>query len=270
MKNFDMFKKVLYATDLSEKSLAIIDSLPDFKCLGIEEIVVLRVINLTRVLGVAKGIDIESYIKAIEEESLPKLVEVGERISKMGYKAKVVPPPAGDPVSEIVKIAKEEKVDMILMGSRGRSTIKAILLGSTAEGVVRRAEVPVMVCKNRVSKPFSKILYAYDFTESSENVGRYVKFVAKSCNSEIVVAHVLEKGKVIEEDKLDVIERDFRSEGIDVKIVVGEGSPPKEIVRIGEIENVTSIFVGRGSKRGLLGSTADYVIRYSKVPVFVA
>jgi len=260
-----MLKKILYATDLSEKSLAIINMLPDFKCLGVEEVVVLRVINLTRVLGVAKGIDVDAYIKAIEEESLPKLAEIGEEISKIGYSVKVIPPPAGDPVGEIVRFAKEEKVDMILMGSRGRSTIKAILLGSTAEGVVRRANLPVMVCKNKVSKPFSRILYAYDFT--AENVGRYVKFIAKSCNSKVIVAHVLEKGEIIEEDRLDQIEMEF--ENIDVKIVIGEGNPPKEIVKMAEVENANSIFVGRG-KRGILGSTADHVIRYSKVPVFVA
>ena len=58
-------------------------------------------------------------------------------------------------------------------------------------------------------------------------------------------------------------------ENIDVKIVIGEGNPPKEIVKMAEVENANSIFVGRG-KRGILGSTADHVIRYSKVPVFVA
>ncbi len=262
-----MFKKVLYATDLSESSLAIVDMLPDFKCLGIEEVVVLRVINLTRIMGIS-GFDVNAYIKALEEESLPKLREICEKINGMGYSAKLIPPPAGDPVGEIVRVAKEEGVDMIVMGSRGRSTVKAILLGSTAEGVVRKADIPVMVCKNKVS-PFSRILYAYDFTESSEKVKGYVKFVAKSCASKVVVAHILEKGEIVEEDRLDRIEQEFGEEGIEVKIVIGEGSPAKEIVRVAEVENANSIFVGKG-KKGILGSTSDYVVRYSKVPVFVA
>ena len=266
-----MFKKVLYSTDFSERSLAILDALPEFKCLNVEEVVVLRVINLTRVLGVARGIDIEAYIEEIEKETVPKLEEIAERIRSMGFNAKpIVPPPAGDPVGEIVRVANEENVDAIIMGSRGRSTIKAILLGSTAEGVVRNSDKPVVVFKNHTPKVFSKIVYAYDFSERCEEVGKFVKFVAKSCNSEVIVAHILEKGEIIEESKLDEIEQDFGSEGINVRIVIGEGSPSKENVRITEKEGATCIFVGRsGKKSGVLGSTADFVIRYSKVPVFV-
>ncbi|WP_457548443.1 universal stress protein [Archaeoglobus sp.] len=265
-----MFKKVLYATDLSEKSLAILDALQEFKCLNVEEIVILRVINLTRITGFG-GIDIEAYIREIEKETIPRLEEISERIRSMGFAAKpIVPPPAGDPVGEIVKVANKENVDAIVMGSRGRSTIKAILLGSTAEGVVRNSDKPVVVFKGKAFKVFSKIVYAYDFSERCEYVGKFVKFVAKSCNSEVIVAHVLEKGEIIEESKLDEIEQDFRSEGINVEIVVGEGNPSKEIVRIAEKEGATCIFVGRSREGGILGSTADFVIRYSKVPVFVA
>ncbi len=267
-----MLKRILYATDLSEKSLVILNSLPEFKCLGVKDFVILRVINLTRILGVARGIDIESYIREIEKESMPKLEEIAKEIERVGYRAKVYPPPAGEPVSEIVRVAEEEKVDMIVMGSRGRSSLKAILLGSTAEGVVRRAKIPVMVFKDHTPSVFSKLLYSHDLSEKAEKLGSYVKFIAKACNSSVVVAHILEKGEVLEEDRLDEIERDFRGEGIDVKVVVGEGNPPKEIVKIAEIENATCIFVGRSGKglRSILGSTADFIIRYSKVPVFVA
>ncbi|ADB58141.1 universal stress protein [Archaeoglobus profundus] len=267
-----MFKKVLYATDLSERSLAILDSLPEFKCLGLEEVVIFRVINLTRVLGVARGIDIDAYIREIEKETIPKLEEIAEKIRGMGFVAKpIIPPPAGDPVSEIARIANEEGVDAIVMGSRGRSTIKAILLGSTAEGVVRKSDKPVIVFKNHTPKIFSKIVYAHDFSDKAEKLGKYVKFVAKSCNSDVIVVHILEKGEVLEESKLDEIELEFKNEGIDVKIIIGEGSPSKEIVKIAEKEGATCIFVGRsGRGAGVLGSTADFVIRYSKVPVFVA
>ncbi len=265
-----MFKKVLYATDLSEKSLAIVDSLPDLKCLGVEEVLILRVINLTRVMGVATGIDIDAYIEEIEKESVPKLKEIEEKIREMGFNAKaVIPLPSGDPVDEIVRIADESDVDAIVMGSRGRSTVKAILLGSTAEGVVRLSKKPVIVFKDGASGVMTRILFAYDFSEKGEELKGIVKGVAKSCNSEVILVHVLEKGEVIEEEELDKLEEEFRREGIRVKIVLGEGSPAKEIVRISEMEDVRCVFVGRSRKVGILGSTADFVIRYSKVPVFV-
>jgi nucleotide-binding universal stress UspA family protein len=51
----------------------------------------------------------------------------------------------GDPAGEIVRIAGEEGVQMIVLGTHGRSVISRMLMGSVAETVVRRAPCPVLV-----------------------------------------------------------------------------------------------------------------------------
>jgi nucleotide-binding universal stress UspA family protein len=51
----------------------------------------------------------------------------------------------GDPAGEIVRIASEEGVQMIVLGTHGRSGISRMLMGSVAETVVRRAPCPVLV-----------------------------------------------------------------------------------------------------------------------------
>ena len=51
----------------------------------------------------------------------------------------------GDPAGEIVRIADEEKVDSIVLGTHGRTGLSRLLMGSVAEGVVRRAPCPVLV-----------------------------------------------------------------------------------------------------------------------------
>lgn len=51
----------------------------------------------------------------------------------------------GDPAGEIVRIAGEEKVDSIVLGTHGRTGLSRLLMGSVAEGVVRRAPCPVLV-----------------------------------------------------------------------------------------------------------------------------
>ena len=51
----------------------------------------------------------------------------------------------GDPAGEIVRIAAEEGVEMIVLGTHGRSGISRMLMGSVAETVVRRAPCPVLV-----------------------------------------------------------------------------------------------------------------------------
>ncbi len=53
----------------------------------------------------------------------------------------------GDPAHAIVRLAKEEGVDMIVMGTHGRSGLSRMLMGSVAEAIVRRAECPVLTYK---------------------------------------------------------------------------------------------------------------------------
>ena len=50
-------------------------------------------------------------------------------------------------VSEIIEFAEREKIDLIIMGTRGRTGFKKILLGSVASGVVNFAHCPVLVIR---------------------------------------------------------------------------------------------------------------------------
>lgn len=51
----------------------------------------------------------------------------------------------GSPQDEIVSYAEREDVDQIVMGTRGLAGVKRMLLGSVADGVIRRSSVPVNV-----------------------------------------------------------------------------------------------------------------------------
>lgn len=54
---------------------------------------------------------------------------------------------SGDPASEIVRLAEDEDVDLIVLGTHGRTGLKRLLMGSVAEAVVRRATCPVLTFK---------------------------------------------------------------------------------------------------------------------------
>jgi len=54
---------------------------------------------------------------------------------------------AGDPAAQIIAEAKERSAAAIVVGSHGRSGVRKLLLGSIAEGVLRDAPCPVMICR---------------------------------------------------------------------------------------------------------------------------
>jgi nucleotide-binding universal stress UspA family protein len=53
----------------------------------------------------------------------------------------------GYPADAIVEFAKTHQVDLIVMGTHGRTGVARLLMGSVAEAVVRRAECPVLILK---------------------------------------------------------------------------------------------------------------------------
>jgi len=54
----------------------------------------------------------------------------------------------GDAVGEIVRVAKTDKCDVIVMGTHGRTGLGRLLMGSVAEAVLRKAPCPVLLTKS--------------------------------------------------------------------------------------------------------------------------
>jgi universal stress protein A len=81
------------------------------------------------------------------------VVEAEKRLSEFATKkgASAVPVETriavGEAVSEICALAEQESVDLIIMGSHGRTGLSHVLLGSVAERVVRHAPCPVLVAR---------------------------------------------------------------------------------------------------------------------------
>jgi nucleotide-binding universal stress UspA family protein len=87
--------------------------------------------------------DVVAYEEDLRRDyrlSLERLRE--ERIdAKVKVRVRVV---TGDPAGEIVRIAREEKADLIVLPTHGRSGLSHVFFGSVAEKVVRHAECPVL------------------------------------------------------------------------------------------------------------------------------
>lgn len=87
--------------------------------------------------------DITEQLEDSAERELPKLAECDE-CSGIEVEEMIV---HGDAAAEIVRVARERNVDLIVIASHGRTGWGRILFGSTAEAVVRHSSCPVLVVK---------------------------------------------------------------------------------------------------------------------------
>ena len=87
-------------------------------------------------------------LHSAQQEALENLNEVAQEVSSRGVKAKACFR-VGHPVEEIVLMANDPEVDLVVIGSHGYSAIQRFLLGSTAARVIEHAPCPVLVVKER-------------------------------------------------------------------------------------------------------------------------
>lgn len=143
-----MISSILVAVDSSEASRAALREATEIAKAFSARLVLCNVVDVTKLLAVAgyetpyplDAIDImRSDAKAILGEATTTCSSCGISCTQLSTE--------GDAVDEILHAAKDEHVDMIALGTHGRQGLSRLFLGSVAEGVLRRAEVPVLVVR---------------------------------------------------------------------------------------------------------------------------
>ncbi len=94
-----------------------------------------------------------------------------------------------------------DNIDMIVMGTRGRSGVAKILLGSVAEEVLRQATCPVLTVGPKAPEmpklgEFTEIVFATDFTKESLAAAPYAISLAQEFQANLTLLHVIENPKV--------------------------------------------------------------------------
>ncbi|MGB9463974.1 MAG: universal stress protein [Candidatus Acidiferrum sp.] len=123
----------------------------------------------------------------------------------------------------LADILKEREIDLIVLGTHGRTGFKKAVLGSTAEAVFRRTAVPVLTIGPSVrigahsGGRFRCVLFATDFNEASRVATQYAVSLAEESQSRLVLLHVLpapKPGKAKNVDDLSVAEAMHRLEDL--------------------------------------------------------
>ena len=86
------------------------------------------------------------FVASLTDELQKQMDEVIRRYSGHGVeiRGRIV---EGMPYAEVNRVAQEEKADLIVMGTHGRTGLTHLLLGSVAERVVRTSSVPVLTVR---------------------------------------------------------------------------------------------------------------------------
>jgi len=157
MREYPKYKKVLFCTDFSENS----DYAFEF-AFGIAKrdeglLYILHVIPKNPHQAVADsyvtGETAERIQKAIEEDLDNKYKERYVKKIEDGVRFEIVTK-SGREDDEIIKFAKQEKVDIVVMGTHGGTGIEHVIFGSVAEKVLRRSPIPVFIipCKKKLER----------------------------------------------------------------------------------------------------------------------
>jgi nucleotide-binding universal stress UspA family protein len=133
----DMLKKILAPTDFSDLSVRGVRYACQLaKGVG-AEVTILNVVIVDE-SGINKG-EMEENKQRLEEFVVKNVADIGANLRIR----KVVD--AGQPYGAIVDCAENERIDLIVMSSHGRSGLSRMLIGSVTDKVLRAASCPVLV-----------------------------------------------------------------------------------------------------------------------------
>jgi nucleotide-binding universal stress UspA family protein len=198
----------------------------------------------------------------------------------------------GQPYHEICQQAREIDADLIVLATRGHTGLKRILLGSTAERVVRFTPCPVLVVRRRKRAELHvrKILVPTDFSQCAMAGAMYAALWARTFDAKLRLLHVVFPPAPVLLDSVSANlpaenitgvanarlsmeasrKLDFM-EGVKCETEIRTGYAADEIC--GETDDVDLVVIsthGRtGLKHAFIGSVAEQVVRYAQCPVMV-
>jgi len=234
------------------------------------------------------------FLDEVEQAAERTLREAVGRIKGGGceVKARLVP---GQPSQVVLDVARQLQPDLIVLGTRGLTGIRHLLLGSTTERVVQHAHSPVLAvhpADRHPERPVGTILVPTDFSEDADlAVEAALRLLSHGETEEkLVLLHVYNlpieytaygpiplsssfladagaKAQAHLEEKAEALRRP----GLAIDTRVCEGYPPEVICAEAERAGADLIAMGTRGRAGLghllLGSTAERVVQTANRPV---
>jgi nucleotide-binding universal stress UspA family protein len=189
-------KKILFATDfssMSEKAAAYAKALARRFSSTVEIAHVFDPSVVTSYEEAIVGLEANERLRIVSED----LERLRDDLSASGINARITLAEGHRPFATLLKLAKDHEVDLIVAGTESKSGVERLILGSTAEQIIRNAECPVLTVGPHVriagDAPlvFQTIVYATDFSAESAKAAVYALSFAQDSAAHLYFCYVL-------------------------------------------------------------------------------
>jgi nucleotide-binding universal stress UspA family protein len=207
---------------------------------------------------------------------------------------------SGDVRPELMGIIEDKQVDLVVMGTRGRSYFERLILGSVTDRMLRKLHVPILTVSHLDPEreihspgpvPIRRILYATDLADGSEEGLKFSIRLARGLDASVTVAHIVQAAdaalhgietaaflpgyanevRAQAQERLDQMVALVSDGSVPISTVLGEGVAYETINALAEQYGSDLIVINLQNKgrleRAVLGTTAERVIRTATVPV---
>jgi nucleotide-binding universal stress UspA family protein len=190
---------------------------------------------------------------------------------------------------EIIDYGTDHNVDLILMGTHGRTGLNHLILGSIAERTLRVSPIPVLTVhrKTTIDPNIEKILVPTDGSETASKAAAHAIQIAAMTNGTLHIVHVVDltafsgeygSGSVLNaleatgQQAVDtIIEHATEADIQSVEASVLSGSPSRAITDYATDRDIDLVVMGTHGRssldRLLIGSVTEKVVRLAKMPV---
>jgi nucleotide-binding universal stress UspA family protein len=292
-----LITRILFATDFSQWAQRAEDYACALACSWRASLTVLSVAEFPPGLNPDYIVN-QQYLADLLKHASSQLVDLKGRAERRGI-AVTTRIATGIPSEEVISAARGEDSDLIVVGTRGKTGLAHILLGSTAERVIRGAPCPVLAVRTEpadieevraLSRPVTleRILVPVDFSDCSLDALEYAVVVAQQAKASLMLLHVLEpvsygldftlshirtREQVRESwtKRLKELTSSHQHSHVAMEFQLRGGLPADSILDSAQTLPCDLIVMGTHGRRGIShtisGSVAEAVLRKSHCPV---
>jgi nucleotide-binding universal stress UspA family protein len=285
-------KHILYLTDFSEPSESALRFAAELARGYDAEIHALHVV-LPPLFGYNSPSITQSSIGISEERAREEMLRIDSELAGLSHDSSIEIAPQIWPAVE--NAINTQQIQMIVLGTRGRTGTQRLLLGSVAEEIFRRSPVPVLTIGPQIrvephhAGKFHRVLLAMDFTPASLAALPYAFSIAEESGGRIDLLHVIPQRDRNAEaaggdfsvsesmHRLHVLAGDDDKLSCRPHAIVRYGNPAEQILTAARELNADLIVLGARPEELHLGDathikrmTAHAVVARARCPVLTA